>query len=253
MDKNDTSTIEKRFRELADRAYKENRYVFTDFLDMSQLSAFYDMERELSYSGVRVFGGADGTERCMIRFGNAEALGYDMDFPIVLLHISPVQAKFADKLTHRDFLGSVIGLGIERTKLGDIVVVDNTAYIFVSDTISGYIMESLNYVKHTRVKVELCDEVPAEISPKLEEMSLIVSSNRLDAIIAKVYNISRDKSIDLISEGKTFVNGREMTGNAKSLKPGDVVSVRGKGRFLFDGEGAATRKNKLYIRVKVYR
>ncbi len=244
--------IKKRFEELAERAYAENRFLFTDFLDMSQLACFYDMERDLSYAGTLISGGSDGCERCMIRFGSPDSTGYDEAFPICILRISPLQKKFSEALTHRDFLGSLIGLGLERTKLGDIVVGDNEAYVFVSDSIVEYIIETLDKVKHTSVKVEKCEEIPENLAPKLQEESLIVSSNRLDAIIAKVYNISRDTAVRCISEGKVSINGREMTGNAKGLKPGDIVSVRGKGKFIFESEGGTTRKDKLYISIKRY-
>ena len=119
------NTLINRINELAEKSYSENRFVFTDFLDMSQLSTYYSLERDLSYVGTSVSGGTDGCERCMVRFGSPDSLGYEEAFPIVLLHISPVQKKFSDALTHRDFLGSVIGLGIERAKLGDIIVRDN--------------------------------------------------------------------------------------------------------------------------------
>ena len=153
------NTLINRINELAEKSYSENRFVFTDFLDMSQLSSFYSLERDLAYVGTSVSGGTEGCERCMVRFGTPESLGYDEAFPIVLLHISPVQKKFSDALTHRDFLGSVIGLGIERTKLGDIIVRDNEGYIFVSESISEYILENLSKVKHTNVRVEKIKKV----------------------------------------------------------------------------------------------
>ena len=241
-----------RINELAEKSYSENRFVFTDFLDMSQLSTFYSLERELAYVGTSVSGGTEGCERCMVRFGTPESLGYDEEFPIVLLHISPVQKKFSDALTHRDFLGSVIGLGIERTKLGDIIVRDNEGYFFVSKSISDYIIENLSKVKHTNVRVTKCSDIPEAISPKFAEESIIVSSNRLDAIIARVYKLSRDLAVKYISEGKVFLSGRQMTENAKQLKAGDTVSVRGKGKFIFEGEGGNTKKDKLYINIKKY-
>lgn len=249
---NSGEMINKRFEELAERAYSENRFVFTDFLDMSGLSSFYEVERDFSYVGTTVSGGTEGCERCMVRFGSAESCGYEESFPIELLRIRPLQKKFSDKLTHRDFLGTIIGLGLERSKIGDIVVRDNEAYVFVSDSVSDYIIESMTRVKHTSVRVDKCTDIPEEISPKTVEESIIVSSNRLDAVIAKVYNMSRDTAVRCISEGRVFINGREMTGNAKSLKAGDIVSVRGSGKFIFGSEGGTTRKDKLYINIKRY-
>ena len=246
------NTLINRINELAEKSYSENRFVFTDFLDMSQLSAFYSLERDLEYVGTTVSGGTEGCERCMVRFGSPDSLGYDEAFPIVLLHISPVQKKFSDTLTHRDFLGSVIGLGIERTKLGDIIVRDNEGYIFVSESISEYVLENLSKVKHTNVRVKKCLDIPEAVAPKFSEESIIVSSNRLDAIIARVYKLSRDLAVRYISEGKVFLSGRQMTENAKQLRAGDTVSVRGKGKFIFEGEGGNTKKDKLYINIKKY-
>ena len=98
---NSGEVINKRFEELAERAYSENRYVFTDFLDMSGLSAFYDVERNLAYAGTSVSGGTEGCERCMVRFGSPESCGYEEEFPIELLHIRPLMKKFSDTLTRR--------------------------------------------------------------------------------------------------------------------------------------------------------
>ena len=186
------------------------------------------------------------------RFGSPENFGYDEPFPITLISVAPVQKKFSEALSHRDFLGSVIGLGLERKKIGDIIVRLNEAYIFVLNSISEYIIENLRRVKHTDVNVSLCDGIPDTIAPEFKDVSIIVSSNRLDAIIAKVYNLSRELAIRFISEGRVFVSGIKVDGNAKRLKPGDVVSVRGKGKFIFEGEGGVTRKDKLYINLKMY-
>ena len=250
MNTNDATA--KRIMELAERAYSENRFFFTDFLDMSQLSVFYAMEKEVGYAGTCVSGGKDGCDRCMVRFGSPELCGYEEEFPIDILYITPLQKKFSEELTHRDFLGSVIGLGIERTKLGDILVRENAAYIFVADSISDYIIENLNQVKHTNVQVERCIELPEELAPKFSEESIVVSSNRLDAVIARAFNLSRENAAGLISEGKVFVSGREILSVSKALKDGDVLSVRGKGKLIFCGEEGVSRKNKLYIKIKRY-
>ncbi|MBR6223256.1 MAG: hypothetical protein IKQ71_07445 [Lachnospiraceae bacterium] len=245
--------IKKRLRELADKSYRENRYVFTDFLSIAQLSDYYSMTHDFSNVGSDAFGGFDGAERCLVRFGSPDIFGYEESYPITLLKVSPVNKKFADKLSHRDFLGSIVGLGIEREKTGDIIVLEDTAcYVFVVDEIADYIIDNLSFVKHTNVKVEKCDDIPVEVKPRIEEMSLIVSSNRLDGIIAKVYKLSRDAAVGLIRDGKVFINGVVMTGNAKSLKTGDIISVRGYGRFVFNGEGGMTRKDKLHVSVGRY-
>ena len=282
--------VRKRLTELAEKAYRENRYVFTDFLNVSQLSQYFELvkkkkgasssrknegydgeagrECDLAVDGeiegvdVRAFGGTAGCERCMVRFGSPEMFGYDEPYPITLLKLYPAMAKFAETLTHRDYLGSLVGLGIEREKIGDIIIPRSgtdgnskerhTVYVFVTEEISDYIIDNLSYVKHTHIRIESCEEVPDEVAPQLEELSVIVSSNRLDAIVAKLYNLSREQALKLFVEGKVFLNGINMTGNARSLKEGEVVSVRGYGKFIFNGEGGNTKKDKLYIKVSKY-
>ncbi|MBP5330653.1 MAG: hypothetical protein J6Y89_02250 [Lachnospiraceae bacterium] len=239
--------IGKRLKELAMRAEKTGLPVFTDFLNMHELSVFSGLSGAPEFRGAVVFGGCDGCERCMIRFGEGEG-----GFPISIIRISPVQAKFADDLTHRDFLGSVMGLGIEREKTGDIIISDNTAYMFVHSDIAQFIVDSLEYVRHTHVRAEYCNSLPEAAKPRLEKRQVIISSNRIDAIISKLYNLSREQSLKAVTEGKVFVNGAEISSNSKALKEGDVVSVRGFGKWIFRGESGKTRKDRLYVEVEVY-
>ncbi|MCR5332031.1 MAG: hypothetical protein K6E62_12735 [Lachnospiraceae bacterium] len=276
----DGNDIKKRFTDLATRAERTGSHTFTDFLNMNELAVFAACKNQPEFRGAVIFGGADGCERCMIRFGDfdtemeyviTEAEGQHGDpegseglndysvqeaapagFPISTIRISPVQAKFADDLTHRDFLGSVLGLGIGREKTGDIIISENTAYMFVHRDIAQFIVDSLEYVRHTHVRAGFCDELPENIRPKLERRQVIVSSNRIDAVISKLYNLSREQSLKLVSEGRVFVGGAEITSNSRALKTGDVVSVRGFGKWIFRGESGKTRKDRLYVEMDVY-
>ncbi|MCR5202639.1 MAG: hypothetical protein K6D02_06070 [Lachnospiraceae bacterium] len=243
--------LRKRLLELADKAYSENRFIFTDFLNVAQMSEFYQMEREFNYVGATAFGGSKDNERCMVRFGSPEILGYEESFPIAILRVVPVAKKFADKLTHRDFLGSVLGLGLEREKIGDIFINENEGYIFADEAISEYIIDNLSKVKHTVVKVSLANKVP-EVFFTLKEEVLTVSSNRIDAIIARLYNLSRESALKYFVEGKVFINGINTTENAKKLKDKDIVSVRGFGKFIFEKELGETKKGRLRVSVSKY-
>ena len=97
---------------------------------MAELSSFYEEKRSLEYAKPTVFGGTEASERAVVRFGDPEAFGYEEDFPIDILAIVPLADKFADDLTHRDFLGALMSLGIERSLLGDIIVTGKKAYLF---------------------------------------------------------------------------------------------------------------------------
>ena len=243
-----------RLKELADRSYTNGTFTFTDFCSMSELSAYYEKEKELRYASPLLFGGCDIAERKMIRFGNPDDLGYEQAFPITTLKIEPLAAKFADDLSHRDFLGALMNLGIRRELLGDIFVKEKAAIVFCKENIVDYIIENLTRIKHTSVKVSIATEQDNMIiAPTLEDRIIRVPSLRIDAVISKVYNLSRNDSVSLFSSGLVFLNDRECTENAKSLKPDDIISVRGHGRFTFTEELGISKKGKQNCRVLIYK
>lgn len=245
--------LKNRFRDLADKAFSQNMFAFTGFLGLSEQDIFWQIEREVGYVGYSLFGGAEETDRKMVRFGNMAELGYEVPFPIVCIHIQPLLAKFADALSHRDFLGALMNLGIERSTLGDIRVGDKEAYLFCTDTIAPYICENLTQVKHTHVKcdvVEGAKEIPAE---EPERVTVQVASLRVDALIAKVYNKSRESCLELFRTQKVYIDGRLCENNSRQLKAQETVNARGYGKFRILGEARETKKGKLAIEVAVYR
>lgn len=244
--------LKKRLKELAEKSYMQNIYCFTGFLGMAELDTFYRAQAEFSHVPYTVFGGNVGSERQMVRFGSQELLGYEEAFPIVCLHIRPLLAKFADELTHRDVLGACMNLGIERGTLGDIMLRDNSAYLYCTETIAPYIIENLVRIRHTSVTCRRFEGEMGALAPRLEAKELQVASERLDAVLAKAYGISREKSQLLFREKKIFVNGRQQENNSAVPKVGDIVSVRGYGRLVYEGMSHTTRKGKCNIRVAFY-
>lgn len=241
-----------RFTDLANRSFQSGIFTFSDFLSMADLSVFYECERDLSFAHATVFGGYEAAERKMIRFGSEETLGYEVPFPIVTIRIAPLMNKFAEELTHRDFLGALMNLGIERDKLGDILVRDKMAYLFCEEGLSDYICSELTRVRHTSVKTEKIDN-PEDLPPvEKREEKLSVASERIDAVIARLYNLSRNESANLFLEAKVFVNGRLMENESKKLSEGDVVSVRGYGKFDFVSLSGLSKKGRQYVTVAVY-
>ena len=241
-----------RLKDLADRSYQSGQYTFTNFLTIAEITEFYEHENELKFAFPSVYGGYEGAERRMIRFGNKENLGYEQDFPISILSIQPVMSKFADDLNHRDFLGALMSLGIKREMLGDILVTGKEACVFCRDSLSDFIIENLNKVKHTSVKVSVTEELGNIFLPEKKEKIIQVSSHRIDAVAAKVFNLSRQGILELFPAGYVHLNGIICTENAKVLKAGDVVSARGYGRFDFTEELGLSKKGKLNCRVMIY-
>ncbi|MBR2964958.1 MAG: hypothetical protein IKC34_00230 [Clostridia bacterium] len=242
--------IKKRFTELSERSYSSGIFTFTDFLGLAEQSLLRECER-LFASGVTLFGGAPDCERVMARFGSEEELGYSVDFPIVCIKAEPKSQKFADKLTHRDFLGALLNLGIEREKLGDIAIIDNVGYIFATEGIADFIISELRTVKHTDVSLSPT-EPPSEALSKTERRMIQANGERLDAVIAKVFSLSRDEAQLLFSRGLVFASGREISSTSYIPKRDEIVSVRGKGRFVYRGYETLSRKGKLNIAVDLY-
>lgn len=251
----DSALIKKRLADLAKKSFGCNCYTFTDFLGLQELAAYYETEKEIRYASPAIFGGYTSAERAVIRFGNPEDLGYEEPYPIVLLKISPAQEKFADELTHRDFLGALMNLGVERSVIGDIIVTGRSAYVFCLDRISGFICSELCTVKHTTVHTEITgfDELPDSGAGQCCLKKLQVQSERTDAVTAHLMNLSRSAVLEYFRQGRIFVNGR-MTDNAGYLlKKGDKVTVRGFGRYTFMGTESVSRKGKLNVTVEMAR
>lgn len=243
----------KRFAELAEKSYQQNIYTFTGFLSLAEQEALHQVMGEKKYRAFGLWGGNENCERQMARFGLPEEFGYEEEYPVVDVKISPLLEKFADELTHRDFLGAVMNLGIERSTVGDIFIEGKHAWLYCTKRIAPFLCENLGQVRHTSVKCHQAEgeELPAPREP--ERMGLVVSGLRADAVLAKVYSLSRSQSLELFAGKKVYVNGRLCENNSYTLKAEDRVSARGYGRFVFYGEGNTTRKGRLNVAVGVYR
>lgn len=248
----DEECFRHRVLDLANRCYQKNIYTFSGFLSVGEISELYAMERELRFVPWTLYGGGTDCERQMLRFGSKELLGYEEEFPIRCLAVRPRMQRFSDELNHRDFLGALMHLGIERDILGDIIVKENQGYVFCETQMAEYLAEHLDRVKHTSVVCEILTESPAAAAPELTEEELVVSAERADAVIAKLYHLSRTQSTELFRQKRVFVNGRQYENNSGSLSPGDIVSVRGFGKFIFTGSLGETKKGRIRIGVRLY-
>lgn len=249
-DEKDIQQLKNRLIELADKAYSRNIYTYTPFLGLAEQQAYYGVEREVSYAGVSMEGGAPLCERKIIRFGDP---GYEEAFPIVRLEIRPKTPKFAENLTHRDFLGAVMNLGIERDVVGDIFLPDEKgALLFCHENIADYIVENLDRVRHTNV---VCKRAKGEIaleSAEPERISVTVASPRADGVISRVYNLSREESRELFNNGRVFINGIQTQNLSCQLKEEDAVTVRGFGKFIYYGQTGVSKKGKERVEVGVF-
>ena len=218
---------------------------FTSFLDRRQYVLAQSVLREDSY---RFFGGYPDAERGILCIHAEDAVPDNSDFPLTCLTFT---FREADKLTHRDVLGSLMAQQIQRSLIGDILVSSGKIQCFVT---GAAVSVGLQMTKIGRVGVRVTDALPfdEQFHQEMKEISGTVSSPRLDAVLKTVLPLSREACTVLIARQLVMLNYQEVTENSKILKAGDVFSVRGYGKFRLKSIGMPTKKNRLHIVIEKY-
>lgn len=250
MEHHNEVLIKKRFIDLSRLANRRDIVTFSNFLNLYELNLFYQVIAELE-TKYQLSGGYDLAERQMIAF-IPDALYYEWNYPISALCFQPSYPKFAEVLSHRDVLGALMNLGIERSRIGDIKSDGSNYYIFCEETIADYLLENLTQIRHTMVTGEQIEAGAYQIEQKFEVLEGIVASNRLDNIVSFITKKSRSQSVALIQSQKVFVNERVVSSNAYDCKSKDVISIRGFGKYIYDGSSGETRKGRSRITIKKY-
>ena len=239
--------LENHFRDLAEKSASGCYYTYSSFLSLAQQDLLAKTRL-----GASLFGGYENAERKIAVFGSEEAFGYTEDAPIACLKIEPLMQKYADTLTHRDFLGSVTGLGLERDVTGDIIIHENVGYVFCLENIADFIMQNLTKVRRTDVKCTRVPSPPVETLALPEERAFFVASERADAVIAAIYGFSRSECQKLFGQKLVFIDSKLCENPDARIPEGATVSVRGSGRFVYMGISKTTKKGRLCISARVY-
>ena len=241
--------LKKRLTELSNLAYNRGFVTFSDFLNLNELNILHTIPKNMFPARYETYGGYELSERQMAAF-LPDALCFT--YPVRAVHVSPVNKRFAEELSHRDYLGSLMNLGIDRCKLGDILVWEEGAVIFAKEEICGYIADNLTRIRHTSVNTSVQETEDITYTPRYEKLRGTVPSVRLDTVLSVCYPMSRSRLVPLIESGKVFVNGKLITSNGYHLKDGDIISVRGTGRVVYDGILSETKKGRYLISVRKY-
>lgn len=253
MDKEE-QLLRRRFMDLAHTADSRGITVFSDFLNLNEQNIFISIKQELPMIKYFAYGGFKDAERKILCFCGYEWMTdhKDIAFPIECVRILPLSQKFSDTFSHRDFLGAVLNLGLDRSKLGDILLQDNAGYLFCSSSIAGFITEQLTRVRHTMVSASVIGGKEFVYSPKFKEITGTVSSVRLDSILSAAFHSSRSSLTGLIAGGKVFVNSKQILSNSYVPADNDVVSVRGLGKFIYAGSTHQTKKGRFSVKILLY-
>lgn len=250
MEQDNFRHLQNRFSELAARAEGQGRYTYTPFLTLAEQDLLCRMTGRLA-APFRWQGGYEGAERRLACFGREEDMGYPPPCPIACLSMAPAAPRFAGQLGHRDYLGALMGLGIRRELLGDIQLSGGGAWLFCLEEIAPFIAENLTQAGKTILRCAP-SRPPEALSRPPEPTALVVASPRLDGLIAGVWRLSRGESQQLIEKKLVFLDGRQEESPSRAVPEGAMVSVRGMGRFRYEGEEAQTRKGRLRVRVRIY-
>lgn len=249
---NEQELCKKRLLDLSKQADIKGIPTFSGFLNLNELNIYHTIKNTL-YSKTEVFGGYENAERQMIAF-IPDALMFEWEYPIKCIHIVPKYPKFAEKLTHRDVLGSLMNLGIERNRLGDILCLEDDYYVFCEEAIFPFIMDELSKIRHTMVELsEEEDYRRLQANIELVEQYDMIASNRIDCIIAKAFHLSRSEAAMYLASEKVFINGKCITNCNQSCEDGAIVSVRGKSRFIFENCNTTSKKGKLRVKFSFYK
>ncbi len=244
--------ILKRLNDLYKRSYNNNTFEFSDFLTVQEQDEFNMRKKDFPGNCFSFWGGYELAERRIVRFGNEEELGYKVDFPISCIMISPVSEKFAASCTHRDFLGALMSLGLERRIFGDIIVKDKNAYLFCEERFSSFVCDNLVSVGRNQVHCEVCIFPEENVRKEREKIGIQVNSLRADAVVAKVCKLSRGAVLPLFLQKHVILNGQTLENKDKTLKEGDIFSVRGYGKFAVGESTGLSKKGKENVNIYKY-
>ena len=223
-------------------AEKRHTPTYTDFLDPIRCAAFMQvLERMHSDIEISAVGGYPDAERKIITFACNEP-------PITSVAIT-FNSKFSKAPTHRDYLGSVLGLGIDRGKVGDVRLGEDGAVLYVLEDIAPFVVENLTQVGRVTVKATMDKEIDGiEATGKTKRIN--VPSMRLDAVIGSALNLSRGKAATLIESEKVFVNWKQAK-KTHTIAVGDKITVRGVGRIEINSVDGTTKKDRIVLTVTI--
>ncbi len=242
----DEALLQRRLTELAQRAERMDAATYSEFLTPPQAQLAMIAAKKAGVQ-VSLFGGYDDAERQMACFLPDDLV--QPQWPMQALQLTwPHQTA----PTHRDLLGSVMGLGIRRGLVGDIVVEEDRAYLFADAVMCSHIADTLASAGRVHLQLELLDELPTPQPPEGRTVRDTVSSPRLDAVVASGFSISRAKAAALINAGHVKLRHAPCIRTDAHVGEGDAISVRGLGRLVLSEIGQPTRKGRYPLNMVRY-
>ncbi len=239
--------------------YCKNRskIINTEILNMHQIKLMQNKLNELKIKNYIFYGGFEEAEnKALILYPEKldEQIVLDSINEIINVIKITLPNELIGKYEHRDYLSSVMRLGLGRERIGDIIVYEKEAYIIVLKENAEYIKNSLKeFTKFKKSKIEIIDvnEVKSK-TPELMQIEIHVSSNRLDSIVSEIARTSRSKAEELIKNERVSINCKYEYKSSKQVNIGDVIIVRGSGKYILNDIKENARSKRLTITLKKY-
>lgn len=233
-------------------AGKTRSFSHSDFLDPHQINLAEKLLPSLNVCEYSFYGGYPGAERAIAvfrpEFADDEDLSEYLNGSLKVIEITPLARN---NLTHRDYLGALMSLGIKREVTGDILVKEEKCNILVLNDIAGYIAGNLEKIGNTGISLKISEITDLNVpEPKTREIRATLSTLRLDSLCAPAFGISRSLAADFIKAGKVQLNWDVTENPDKAVREGDTVSLRGKGRAVLEKVGGMTKKDRISILIK---
>ncbi len=240
----------KRIEGLYQKAARIQRTLFTPFVSPQILANLTSLEKSNELD-INIFRINPFAEQVIMAFVPKGMLVSDEEYPVEVLEI---KVSSPSMITHRDVLGSLTGLGIKRELIGDIFLDETGIFIVVTDQMVSFLKDNLLMIGRHHVTLEETNiERVKMIEPKGEDRVIAAASKRLDLLISKTFNLSRSKSQLLFGQGKVKCNHLVMNHYKREMTEGDLLSVRGSGRFKLLEELGTTRKGNIQLKIRVFK
>lgn len=229
----------------------------TDFLDMYQVSLVESFLKKNKIEQYKLFGGYEDSERkILITYPESYTeemvqKNYNKFLKVVRIELPEEEHG---KYAHRNYLGGIVKLGLKREKVGDILVANEGADIVVVSDFAEVLekeLPSLTRFENSKISItEISNLKKKEI--KIENIEIIVPSLRLDNIVSDLARTSRSKASQIIAQERVFINGKNETKVSKQVKLGDIITIRGKGRFIIKDFKGTTRSGRTVVLIEKY-
>lgn len=234
-----------------------NKIENTNFLNIHQISLVENFLKKIKIKNYYLWGGYETAERKVLILYpekyTKSMVEKNYSKIMNIIRIKLPEEEFGE-LMHRSYLGGIIKLGIDREKIGDILVEKQGADIITLAEIKKILLQELPMLK----RFENCSINEEEIEnlnyvePKIEEIKIIVPSLRIDNFVSDLAKTSRNKAVDIIKSERVFVNGNLETKTSKQIKEKDTITIRGKGRFVVKEFTGTTRSGRIVVTIEKY-